>query len=97
MLMSRYKTGAALGLFVVVSTWLLSGCMDAPQPIAGTDLATVRLHINDDQMGVHPNQSVLVNPHNPFKDLGVGEETKWELLSYANRSAAFYAWATLLA
>ena len=97
---SPCKTLLRLGktaLRVTLTLGLLSSCLDAPDPIMGTDLAETKLVVTHADMGVHPNADVLVNPHNPFRYSGVGEETKWELLTYANRSAAFYAWATLLA
>jgi len=88
---------AALALTTLLSAPLTSSCLDAPEHFYGYDLLEHRLSLYALDMGVYPSTSVLGDPNNPFRFDGVGAETKWTLLTYANNATAFYAWATLLA
>jgi hypothetical protein len=45
---------------------------------------------------VHPSQVTLENPHNIFREMDIGAETKWDIHNGAGNAAAFYVWATLL-
>lgn len=76
----------------------LASCEIAPSEyVFGFNVTGQRFTLYSEGIGVHPNQEVLLDPNNPFKDYGVGSETKWEILSDGGNVATFYAWATLLA
>lgn len=48
--------------------------------------------------GIHPDQSVLRNPDNPFADANVGMENVWDLNDECpSPKSRFYLWATTLA
>lgn len=75
----------------------LIGCVESPnyfyaERITGRDFIPL-----NDQIGVYPDQSALRDPHNPFREFGVGVETKWEIEADGDPVAGFYVWATLLA
>ncbi|MCB9735396.1 MAG: hypothetical protein H6745_22640 [Deltaproteobacteria bacterium] len=94
----RPARGALAALAAVVALAALApACLDAPEYVYGYDLLDLRLSLYRTDMGVHPSQSVLDDPNNPFRYEGVGADTKWLIQSYGNNAAAFYAWATLLA
>ncbi|MFP2910454.1 hypothetical protein ACLESD_36540 [Pyxidicoccus sp. 3LFB2] len=87
-----------------MKTWLLlaaavgsTGCYDRASYVYGEDLDGLMLTLHSENVGVHPDQSVLEDPNNPFALNSPGEETKWQIQSGGDHVAAFYAWATLLA
>ena len=85
-----------LASFLAVGIW---GC-ETPEVASylyGHNLTIVEFIPSDENMGIHPNVSVLSDPDNPFKDSFPGPETRWEINDNANHSAGFYSWATLLA
>ncbi|MFT7623929.1 MAG: hypothetical protein ACI9WU_003115 [Myxococcota bacterium] len=84
-------------MLVLLMTLPLCGCPEKAEFWDGEPLDDVRLVLFTTDLGVHPSTAVLSDPNNPFR-LGVpNEETKWQLLDFANNSAAFYGWATILA
>ncbi len=91
------KTLISTALAALVLAASAPGCLDAPEHFYGYDLLDHRLSLYALDMGVHPSQSVLEDPNNPFRFDGVGSEMKFTLNNYANNAASFYAWATLLA
>jgi hypothetical protein len=87
-----------------MKTWLLlaaavgsSGCYDRANYVYGESLDGLTLQLHDPDVGIHPSQSVLEDPNNPFALNAPGEQTKWQIQSSGDHVAAFYAWATLLA
>lgn len=87
-----------------MKTWLLlaaavgsSGCYDRASHVYGENLDGLVLQLHSVDVGVHPDQSVLEDPNNPFRLNTPGEETKWRIQGSGDHVAAFYAWATLLA
>ena len=82
----------ALGLVVV-----FGGCGDTPVYVVGADLETLSFNLHTANMGIHPDQSVLSDPNNPFADSALSEDTKWVITAEAGPIASFYVWATLLA
>jgi hypothetical protein len=84
-------------LFSMCLTWSLGACLDAPEYYYGENLTDVRFVLWTLDTGVHPSKAVLEDPDNPFRDHPPSETMKWELLENGGDSAAFYAWATLLA
>lgn len=94
---SAFEGGPARALVLVVAT-LSASCEIAPSEyVFGFNVTGERFTLYSDAVGVHPNQDVLLDPNNPFKDYGVGSDTKWEILADGGNVATFYAWATLLA
>jgi len=48
--------------------------------------------------GIHPDQSVLVNPANPFADANLNMQNVWDLNDECpSPKARFYLWASILA
>jgi hypothetical protein len=89
----------------------LAGCSRAPTYLYGQDLSGLVFHPSGANVGVHPDQSVLIDPNNPFArnppntncpaDLAADCTAKWALQAEAGPPAhkltvaAFYSWATL--
>lgn len=87
-------------IFLMMSVFLgVCGCdtPDVASYLYGHNLTVVEFVPSDENMGIHPNVSVLTDPENPFKDAFPGPETRWEINDHANHAAGFYSWATLLA
>lgn len=83
---------------VAAASALLAGCeVEAPRYRFGDNLGELRFSVFDPSEGTHPSQAILANPANPFRDVDVGTETKWDILASGGDVAAFYAWGTLLA
>lgn len=77
-------------------TGLLAACVDGPpyyyaERITGRTFAPL-----NDEIGVHPNQTVLLDPANPFVGSAIGADTRWQIEAAGDPVAAFYCWATLL-
>jgi|GEM_PF-741112 len=90
-LTARIALGASLAV-------LLVGCeIDPPEYQFGFNITGIDFVLYNENVGIHPNQDVLLDDNNPFKDTGVGADTKFEILSSGGNAGAFYAWATLLA
>jgi|JI10StandDraft_1071094.scaffolds.fasta_scaffold116706_4 hypothetical protein len=90
----------AAGLTAALAGWtlLLGGCeVDAPRYRFGENLGELRFSVFDPDEGIYPSQVILSNPDNPFRDVDVGTETKWDILARGGDVAAYYAWGTLLA
>jgi hypothetical protein len=76
---------------------LLGGCTTEPaEYLYATDLWELEFNLHSQDMGIHPDVSVLDDPNNPFRWSGVGSATKWEIEGAGLNIASFYAWATLL-
>ena len=74
---------------------LATGCAIDPGAYRyGADLSALTFVPFSPDEGVYPDASVLLDPNNPFAD-GVGQETKWDLLS-SGPVLGFYAMATAL-
>lgn len=74
-----------------------AGCAAEGEPLEAIDLDAIEFHICGPDMGVHPDDSVLVDADNPFAAVAIGDEGKWQIQSRASGVAAFYAWATVAA
>lgn len=83
---------------LVAAVGLLAGCteLEAPTYRVGVDLSETTWAFFDEQEGIHPSDVTLINPNNPFAEIGVSNTAKWEIESGANDSAAFYSWAMVL-
>ena len=85
------------GICVAVAL-AVAGCDVEPSEYQfGFNVTGAEFELYSEDVGVHPSQDVLLDPNNPFRDYGVGAETKWDILSSGGGVASFYAWATLLA
>ena len=80
---------------VVASLGLLAACAVEGTPLAPIDLDSIEFHVCGPDMGVHPDDSVLVDPDNPFAGLVISDDMKWEIQSAGSTVAAFYSWATI--
>jgi hypothetical protein len=76
---------------------LMAGCALDGTPIEAVDLDAIEFHVCGPDMGVYPDESVLVDLDNPFRLLAVGDATKWDVQSSGNTVAAFFSWATITA
>jgi hypothetical protein len=77
---------------------LLLGCAADGDPWgAGAPLAGMTLDVQTVNEGVYPDQSVLVDPGNPFAQGAINDTTIWEIQSKGGAVAGFYAWATACA
>lgn len=72
-------------------------CGDDPEFRFGENITGIQFELFDPTEGIHPSQVTLLNPRNPFRETGVGDDTKFEILDNGGNAGAFYAWATLLA
>lgn len=84
-------------MLCLIGCALSAGCVDGPpyfyaERVTGKTFAPL-----SEGVGVHPDQTVLIDPNNPFAHSGVGDETKWDIEASGDPVAAFYSWATLLA
>lgn len=70
---------------------------DDSDTLFGENVSGLRFAFFRDDEGVHPSNSALKDPNNPFRERVVGAETKWAILAGGGNAGAFYAWATLLA
>ncbi len=98
MLLSVSRSKLSLAGCILSAAVILAGCEIEPASYQyGFNITGLRFKLYSDEVGVHPNQDVLLDSNNPFVDYGVGSETKWDILASAGNAATFYAWATLLA
>lgn len=90
--MKRLRRALCLALGLAAAC----ACAEPAEHLYGERIADLQFELCDPTMGVHPSQTVLDCPANPFT-AGVGAETKWRIQTAGGPVAAFYAWATLLA
>ncbi len=82
---------------VLLMSAMSVGCALEGEPIESIDLDAVQFHVCGPDMGVHPDDSVLVDPDNPFRGVPITEDAKWAIQSSGKTIAAFYSWATIAA
>jgi len=86
----------------LTSAWLwlplLSACApEAGEWRVGEDLRDLRFDPISQDVGVHPDTSILDDPDNPFADsLDPNSDLKWDLQA-SGCDRAVYSWATALA
>ena len=88
-----------------LTKWLLLGIAvlavacggDDEQYRFGFNTTGIEFELFNETEGIHPSKVTLDNPHNPFREFVIGEDTKFEILDDGGNAAAFYAWATVLA
>jgi hypothetical protein len=75
----------------------LGGCaVPAGEWVYGEALGDLEFHLVSLSMGVHPDQSVLLDPNNPFAEGGLDGDLRWDITSGGLPVPTFYAWATWL-
>jgi len=85
-------------------SWLLlalllsaSACGDDSEFRFGKNISGLKFEFFNESEGIHPSKVVLENPRNPFRNVIIGQDTKWEILAGGGNAGAFYAWASILA
>jgi hypothetical protein len=98
--MGCIRTNATLRrlVFGAAAALLASGCaLEKGAWRLGEDLSELRFDPISEDVGVHPDTSILDDPGNPFADsLDPNGELKWEVSS-SGCDRAVYSWATALA
>jgi len=82
----------SLGLVV-----LAVACGDTQEYRFGFNTTGIQFELFSETEGIHPSEVTLDNPHNPFREFNIGEDTKFDILDDGGNAAGFYAWATVLA
>jgi hypothetical protein len=87
-----------LGLLLALAA-TTTGCPDQPDPYFrdGIDLQEVTFTVTDTDMGIFPNESVLDDEGNPFRNVPIDLDAKFLINDEGNNAAGFYSWATVLA
>lgn len=86
-----------IALVSVVIAGGAAACAADGAPWQGEPLPQAPLRVFSDDVGVHPDRSVLDDPDNPFAVGELTDATVWEVQRSGGAVAAFYAWATALA
>lgn len=94
MCISDYKFALVVALGLSVAS---CDAYDSGTYLYGEDGNSVEFAVHSTEMGIFPSPAVLSDPNNIFAEVGVGNETKWEILTEAPNPVGFYAWATILA
>jgi len=98
----RPRHRASATRFAALCTLALSAlsqtvaCVEAPPYYYAEKITGARFSPLNDQVGVYPDLSVMGDPHNPFRALGVSQSATWEIEASGDPVAGFYAWATRL-
>lgn len=62
------------------------------------DMTTVQYDPLNQDEGIYPDVSVLINPDNPFVKSGINENSKWDINDgLLQNEPKYYLWATALA
>ncbi len=90
-------TNLPIAVLALALAGVLAGCVDGPpyvyaERITGRTFAPLGAAV-----GVHPDQTVLLDPDKPFAGEPIGADTRWDVEGSSDPVAAFYCWATLLA
>lgn len=68
-----------------------------PEARFGVDLSQLEFNLFSDKMGIHPNDDILADPNNPFRDTPISEDRAFDALDFAGPVGVFYMWGTNLA
>ena len=74
-----------------------ASCGEAPEYRFGENITGIEFELFDPTEGVHPSKVTLDNPRNPFRDIVISDDVKFDILANGGNAGAFYAWAALLA
>ena len=83
-----------LAIFLVL---FAAGCGEAPQYRFGENITGIEFELFDPTEGIHPSKVTLNNPRNPFREVVISDDVKFDILANGGNAGAFYAWAALLA
>ncbi len=90
-------------VIATVAIVMLTAC-ETPVPADGTNINTIALPtdtaltLHCTTMGINQDTCVLYDPNNPYANVNVTDDTKWDLNTAAPSSKAkVYLWATALA
>ena len=72
-------------------------CGEAPEYRFGENITGIEFELFDPTEGVHPPTVTLDNPRNPFRNIVISDDVKFDILANGGNAGAFYAWAALLA
>lgn len=75
---------------------LAAACGDAPEFRFGQNISGIEFEFFDPTEGVHPSTVTLDNPNNPFREIVISDDVKFDILGNGGNAGAFYAWAALL-
>jgi len=77
----------------------IAACEDQPDPAFrdGILIGEVTFTPTDTNAGIHPSNVVLADEGNPFRNVEISLEGKFEIEANGSNAAAFYGWATVLA
>lgn len=89
---SSYTKCVALILFVFAAS-----CGEAAEYRFGQNITGLEFELFDPTEGIHPSKVTLRNPRNPFRDIVISDDVKFDILANGGNAGAFYAWAALLA
>ncbi|MFW2389689.1 MAG: hypothetical protein ACN4G0_15230 [Polyangiales bacterium] len=76
---------------------LIASCGEAPEYRFGENITRLEFELFDPTEGIHPSKVTLDNPRNPFRDIVISDDLKFDILVNGGNAGAFYAWASLLA
>ena len=82
---------------LLVLVLVTAACGDDPEYEFGFNITGIEYEFFDVTEGIHPSRVTLDNPRNPFREFGVSDDTKFDILGNGGNAGAFYAWAALLA
>ena len=91
--MCSSTTKIVLSIFALFAV----SCGDAPQYRFGENISGIEFEFFDPTEGVHPSKVTLNNPRNPFREIVISDDVKFDILGNGGNAGAFYAWAALLA
>ena len=78
----------------------LTGCdIEPPEYQYGFNITGMEFELYNENVGIHPNLDVLLDPNNPFATYGIDPNgtAKFDILTSGGNAGGFYAWATVLA
>lgn len=91
------KKFSGVVLTAVISLFVSACNIEPAEYEYGNNVLGLEFQLYSSETGVYPGNDVLLDPNNPFRESGVGRETKWDIQSDGGNVAAFYSWSTVLA
>ncbi len=89
---SSYIKLSLIGLVLVAVA-----CGDDPEYEFGFNITGIQYEFFNPTEGIHPSKVTLSNPRNPFREIVISDDVKFDILANGGNAGAFYAWAALLA
>jgi len=82
---------------VLMLAALTASCGDSTAYRFGQNITQIEFELFDRTEGIHPSKVTLDNPRNPFREIVISDDVKFDILGNGGNAGAFYAWASLLA